>query len=69
MKKERRRLKPLLMVMLMDREKRMKSRGVAVRRQIVTMKRKQRRVRLVLRREVMEVCFIPLQFGNTPGLK
>jgi len=49
-----RRLVPLLM----EREK--GRREVAVRRQIVTMKRKQRKVRLALRRAVMEVCFILL---------
>jgi hypothetical protein len=47
-----RRLAPLLM----EREKGKKE--VAVRRPIVTVKRKQRRVRLALRMAVMEVCFI-----------
>jgi hypothetical protein len=61
MKKRMRRLKPLLML----RERGKGNRGVAVRRQTVTRKRKLRRVRLVLKKEVMEVCFILLYFRNT----
>jgi hypothetical protein len=65
MKKRMRRLKPLLMVMLMLRERGKGNRGAAVRRQAVTRKRKLRRVRLVQKKAVMEVCFILIYFRNT----
>jgi hypothetical protein len=64
MKKKMRRLKPLLMVMQMLRERERRNRGVAVRRQTVSRKRKLRKVMLVLRKAVM-VCFILLYSRNT----
>jgi hypothetical protein len=64
MKKRMRRLKPLLLMVVMLREREKENR-VAVRRQTVTRKRKLRRVTLVLKKAVMEVCFILIYFRNT----